>query len=54
MNCPRCGYEHKELVNGQLVIKAMEQCLLCAYIIKSTESEQFAERCTDKINFRTV
>lgn len=27
----------------------MEQCLLCAYIIKSTESEQYLEHYTNKI-----
>jgi len=49
MKCPRCGFENQVLENGQLVVKPMEQCALCAYIISSTESEQFAERCAEKI-----
>lgn len=51
VKCPKCKANHMTLGdNGQLVSRSdLEICYFCGFILKSSESERFKERCAEMI-----
>lgn len=50
MRCPKCNMEHVTIgENGQLVSRKIEVCYFCGFVIKSSDSERFQQRCAEMI-----
>lgn len=50
MICPKCKTDHKTINDeGNLVSRKIDICVICGYIVKSSDSEKFKERCTEMI-----
>lgn len=49
MKCPRCGHEHKELINDKWVPKLTTVCIMCNFPVVNSEKKEFVEYCAGTI-----
>jgi len=49
MKCPKCGIENVEFINGKFVLRPIKQCKFCGFVVSSSESDEFSERCAEMI-----
>lgn len=50
MQCPKCKFKHREInKHGKIVSRNLNVCTICGFVLNSSESERFVERCAEMI-----